>query len=84
VGGESWTVGGGGWAVGGERWAVGGGQRSRDPSTSLRAGFGTEGTREQGARQEGSDSGLCGLWVKADHGTIVRREGVMIGKLGED
>jgi hypothetical protein len=34
--------------------------------------------------QRGSDSGLCGLGVKGDHGTILRQGGVMIGKLRRD
>ncbi len=58
--------------------------RLRDRSTSLGAGFGTKRTRVQGARQPGSDSDLCGLSVKADHGTILSRRGEMIGKLQRD
>ena len=31
----------------------------------------------------GSDSGVHSFWEEADHGTIVLRKGVMIGKLGK-
>jgi len=53
------------------------GQNDGGPSTSLRAGFGNKGTSSGGGR----DSGLCGLWVKGDHGMSMRRKREMIGKV---